>query len=199
MNVSLGVDVGQRHEASGLCVVEVEERRFGDTFEHHYLVRQLLRWAESRSFPVLAEEVGRLAQAIERRTGQCPMVYVDVTHLGDRVVHLIEEELPGGLVHPVYFNHGDRRVVDRDEIRLGKAWLVTHLQTLLQCSQLHLVQTPEAVVLAQELLDYTIKGEPDAHERCGSFRVGRYDELVTALGLAVQEVPQHVVSLEFLL
>jgi len=92
------------------------------------------------------------------------------------------------VVYAVYFNHGDRRLeVSRNEIRLGKAWLVSRLQALLQTGRLHLPRTPEAEALAVELLDYEIRVDSDANDRYGAFKVGTHDDLVTALGLAVQD------------
>jgi hypothetical protein len=45
----------------------------------------------------------------------------------------------------------------------------------------------EAKILAEELLNYEIRVEENANDRYGAFRVGTHDDLVTALGLAVQE------------
>lgn len=52
--------------------------------------------------------------------------------------------------------------------------------------RLHLPRTAEAETLAEELLDYEIRVDQDANDRYGAFRVGAHDDLVTALGLAVQ-------------
>jgi len=60
---------------------------------------------------------------------------------------------------------------------------------LLQQGRLHLPRPPEAETLGQELADYELQVQPDANDRYGAFRVGTQDDLVTALGLAVQEVP----------
>jgi hypothetical protein len=98
------------------------------------------------------------------------------------------QEAPACPVRPVYFTHGDRRVEQRDRsISLGKAWLVSRLQALLQTARILLPRTTEAHVLAQELLDYEIHVDEKANDTYGAFRVGSYDDLVTALGLAVQE------------
>jgi hypothetical protein len=70
-------------------------------------------------------------------------------------------------------------------VTLGKAFLVTNLQTLLQTGRLHLPRTSQAERLAKELLDFEIRLEENANERYGAFRVGSQDDLVTALGLAV--------------
>lgn len=72
------------------------------------------------------------------------------------------------------------------EVSLGKAFLVSRLQALLQTRRLHLPRSPEAEALAQELLDYEIRVDENANDRYGAFRVGTHDDLVTALGLAVQ-------------
>jgi hypothetical protein len=41
----------------------------------------------------------------------------------------------------------------------------------------------------QELLDYEIRVDENANDKYGAFRVGTHDDLVTALGLAVQREP----------
>ena len=92
----------------------------------------------------------------------------------------------------MYFTHGDHRTEHsgEDKVTLGKAYLVSRLQALLQCNRLHLPATAESRALAQELLDYEIRVEEDANERYGAFRGGSHDDLVTALGLAVQFDPK---------
>jgi hypothetical protein len=75
-------------------------------------------------------------------------------------------------------------------IKIGKAWLVSRLQVLLQSKRLHLPDSDEARVLAKELQDYQIKVDQDANDKYGAFKVGTHDDLVTALGLACQEDAQ---------
>ena len=60
---------------------------------------------------------------------------------------------------------------------------------LLQTGRIHLPRTREAEVLAQELLDYEIRVNESSNDTYGAFRVGSHDDLVTSLGLAVQEEP----------
>ncbi len=74
-------------------------------------------------------------------------------------------------------------------MRLGKAWLVSRMQALLQGGLLHLPNTSEAEQLGRELLDYEIRVSEDANDRYGAFSVGTHDDLVTALGLAVLADP----------
>ncbi len=87
----------------------------------------------------------------------------------------------------MYFTFGAKRTLEGETVRLGKAWLVSRLQALLQAVRLHLPQTAEAVALAQELLDYEIRVDPDGDAKFGAFTVGRHDDLVMAVGLATQE------------
>lgn len=57
-------------------------------------------------------------------------------------------------------DHGlraSRVQVDHRTVRLGKAYLVSRLQMLLQSSRVHLPRTAEAEALATELLDYQIR------------------------------------------
>jgi hypothetical protein len=43
-----------------------------------------------------------------------------------------------------------------------------------------------------EPLDYEIRVSEDANERYGAFKVGSHDDLITALGLAVQQDPKRL-------
>ncbi len=46
---------------------------------------------------------------------------------------------------------------------------------------------PEAPAMIDELANYEIKVDQNANDRYGAFRVGKHDDLVTALGLATQD------------
>ena len=69
---------------------------------------------------------------------------------------------------------------------LPKAYLVSRLRALLQTGCVHLPRTAEAEALAAGLLDYEIRVDQNANDCYGAFRVATHDDLVTALGLAVQ-------------
>ena len=206
-SVIIGAKIGQRHERTGIAVVEREQR--GDVW--HFTARHLERLPAGKPYP---ESAGRLAavtegaraQAIQRlpvhqttmlnadeqryyrrsEERHAVTVYADVTGLGDPVIRLLAAS--GVEATPVYFTHGDRRekMENGGGVLLGKGWLVAELQVLLQTGRLHLPETKDAATLAKELTEYEIKMEPDANERYGAFAVGSQDELVTALGLTVQ-------------
>jgi hypothetical protein len=95
-------------------------------------------------------------------------------------------------VTAVYFVAGEHRTVAGGEVRLGKAFMVSRLQSLLQTDRLHLPDTSEARQLARELLDFEIRVDERANDLHGAFKVGSHDDLVTALGLAVHQRPAVV-------
>jgi hypothetical protein len=187
MVVRIGVKAGQRHEPSGLCAAEILERDDLGCAEVHFLARYLERLPAGTRFPAIAERAGEVVLRLRERRVACSRFYLDATGLGQPIVELFRQYSQGVKVTPVYFTHGDRREADWQQVRLGKAYLVTRLQLLLQTRRLHLPRTPQAESLAQELTTYEIRLPPDANDRYGAFSVGPHDDLVTALGLAVQD------------
>ena len=187
MAVFVGTRLGQRCEPGAICVVEGRLRtpdghrcRFT-----HFTTRLIERLPPGTTFPEGAARVGEIVRNLSQKMRLRADVIVDATGLGSPIVSLLESE--NLRVIAVYFNHGDRRIEEKNyEIRLGKAWLVARLQMLLQTQRLHLPESPEARSLAKDLLDYQIDIDPAANEKYGAFKVGAQDEMVTALGLAVQ-------------
>lgn len=184
----IGIDIGQKRDPTAIAVVETEKREDG----YHFLVRHLERLPLGTPYPAVAERVAEIAASVRRRSRRTPHVFVDATGVGQPVVDLMRKAGTSEVI-PTYFTHGDRRIERRSppgrlEVSLGKAYLVCRLQTLLQCHRLHLpAQMDEARVLADELLNYEIRVDENANDRYGAFKVGKHDDLVTALGLAVQE------------
>lgn len=194
----IGIDIGQKREPTAIAVAEIDYRPPADPARHrepdesHYVVRHLERLDLGTRYPEVAGRLGEICQGVAGRGRREPVVFADATGLGDPVIEVLRARAP--LAHriwSVHFNHGDRRLEDRDQriVTLGKAYLVSRLQTLLQGGRLHLPRTGEADRLARELLDFEIRVTEDANERYGAFRVGSQDDLVTALGLATQKEP----------
>jgi hypothetical protein len=194
--VTVGVDIGQRRDPTAIAVVEQEHRGS----ETHHMVRYLERLPLGSPYPAVAERVAAVVRGVHTATsGEAPTLYMDATGVGTPIVDVLRAVGVGDLAQlvAVYFTHGDRRKVERGEVKLGKAWLVSRMQALLQSGLLHLPRTAEADALGKELLDYEIRVTEDANDRYGAFRVGAHDDLVTALGLATQEDQSGVVSTSY--
>jgi hypothetical protein len=183
--VTIGIDIGQRVDPTAVAVAQ-QELRAGD---EHFLVRHLERLPLGTPYPDVAQRLAAIVAGVEAQVGRRGIrstitVYADATGVGTPVCDLLKAS--GTPVTPVFFTHGDRRTEVDGELRLGKAWLVSRLQALLQSGRLHLPLTGEAEALGRELLDYEIRVDENANDRYGAFKVGTHDDLVTALGLAVQ-------------
>ncbi len=210
--VTIGVDIGQKRDPTAIAVVEGELRSIAGRTERYHIVRHLARLPLGTPYPDVAARVAAVVGgvydrptrtapvtqtiSVDPRTGagrvhRAPILpsvrlYADATGVCQPVVDLLEDA--GIRAVAVYFTHGDRRVVQADgAILLGKAWLVSKLQALLQTGRLLLPKAAEAEVLAQELLDYEIRVDQDANDKYGAFKVGAHDDLVTAVGLAVHD------------
>ena len=189
--ILIGVDFGQQSEPSGICVVEHQKRKLDGRTVNHFVVRHLERLSIGSSFVEVAKRLSEITRGIRQRGTSTPTVYVDVTGLGEAIIDMIRQETSGSRkITPVRFTYGDQMTHENGQVRLGKAYLVTRLQTLLQTGCLHLPDTSEARALAKELLAYEIRIEKDANQHEGAFRVGSRDELVTALGMAVHKEPR---------
>jgi hypothetical protein len=186
--VTIGVHFGQRREPTAICVAEIEERQVAGRYVNHFNIRRLERLPIGTPYPEVVDRVTAIVRKVRAEHDATVVLYLDATGLGGPVVDPIHRAPITATVFDVYINHGDRRlVVDQREIRLGKAYLVTRLQVLLQAGRVHLPDTEEARTLAEELMDYEVEVAPDANDRYGAFKVGSRDDLVTALGLALQE------------
>lgn len=182
MDAVVGVDIGQKRDPTAICVAEVDRRGS----EVHFLTRHLERLPLGTPYPEIATRLGEIFFRVERRTSRWPKIYVEATGVGTPVVDLLREACPKGEITPVYFTHGEHRREENGEVRLGRAYLVSRLQALLQTGRVHLPRPAEAEVLVEELVNYEIRISTNANDVYGAFRVGTHDDLVTALGLAVQ-------------
>lgn len=185
MEVAIGVDIGQKRDPTALCTATSETRLDDGRKTTHFLVRHLERLPLGTRYPEVARRVARLYNAATEKTDSRVTVYVDATGVGQPIIDLLAEESVKATA--CYFTYGDRRTEkSHQEVTVGKAFLVSRLQSLLQTGRLHLPQSDEAQVLAQELQDYEIRVDENANDKYGAFKVGTHDDLVTALGLAVQ-------------
>jgi hypothetical protein len=182
----------EKHNPTAICVAEIDKRQRRRRQVNHFVVRHLERLPLGTSYPTVAHRLAEVSAGIRQRTDRRPYLYVDATGMGQPIIHLLRTETTGlGSIKPVYFTYGDQRTEEGGQVRLGKAYLVSRLQVLLQMGRLHLPRTAESETLAQEFLDYEIEVDENANDRYGAFRVGTHDDLVTAVGLAVQTDKPH--------
>ena len=195
--VTIGIDVGQRVDPTAIAVCQLE----GDYFTVHYLERLPLGTA----YPAVAKRVRVLFERTAKKValelsqpmllalpdaleeaGRRIWTFIDITGVGSPVCELLREGMGAEHITGVSFTYGDRCGVypGSREGSLGKGFLVSRLQVLLQSRRIALPETSEARALAEELLDYEIRVTDDANARYGAFKVGTHDDLVTALGLA---------------
>lgn len=187
--VTIGVDIGQRVDPTAIAVVEREQRPGTAGLGWHHTARYLERLPLGTPYPDVALRLAEVAALVAERTTGRPRLYLDATGVGQPVVDVLKQHRVPATLVAVYFTHGDRRLPgEAGAITLGKAWLVSRLQALLQGEYLHLARAhPEAELLTRELLDYEIRVTQNANDTYGAFKVGSHDDLVTALGLACQD------------
>jgi len=180
MGIAVGVELTQQR--ASICVIEGSHRDDGV----HFLVRHLERLAPKLSYPKVAARLDLLLLRLKMRGFKSFPVYINETAVGPPVVDLIRSACRGNRLHRVIFNHGHQPPEYAGALlKIGKSWLVGHLQVLLQTERLHLPGSPDAVTLAEDLKSYDGPPETSGSEIPGNFRVGTKDDLVNALGMAV--------------
>ena len=190
--ITIGADIGQKRDPTAVAVSEESVRVVGGKLETYHGIRRLERLPLGTSYPDVATRLAEIVANTRKRRGLVRMVYVDATGVGQPVVDTLAAANLGVPLMAVYFTHGDRRLEQDGPPRyvsLGKTWLVSRLQVLLQTGRILLPKTAEAEALAKELMDYEIRVTEQANDTYGAFKVGAHDDLVTALGLATQLDP----------
>jgi hypothetical protein len=180
------VDIGQRRDPTAIVVTEAGPQADGRGIV--FVGRHLEALPLGTPYPDVAARIVEVVTGAAER-GEVRGVFLDATGVGQPVVDIVEAAARDcWSMRPVYFTHGDRLTgdVNAGPLTVGKAYLVSRLQVLLQDKRLRLPSTwTEAPALIAELLDYEIRVSEDANDRYGAFKVGAHDDLVTALGLAV--------------
>jgi len=87
---------------------------------------------------------------------------------------------------PINFVHGEK--YNRSKGSLGKAFLVSRLQSILQEERFHAPDIPEVVAMCEELMVYEIKVSDEGKDTYGA-STGKHDDLATAAGLSCLEDP----------
>jgi hypothetical protein len=175
-----------------------------DEIATYYLVRHLERLPLGTAYPEvarhLAELVGTLRMRQDEEDATPPpwarkvRVFADATGVGRPVVDLLRSALRGVRnvsLTAVSITGTDHREggFGSHEIRVGKAYLTSRLQALLQTHRIKLPETEAAQALADELRDFEIRVSDRGTFGAGA-RPGHHDDLVIALALATLEEPR---------
>lgn len=192
---ALAVDPGQSIDPTAICVVErvrepipPEQGGVGaDLFQQLgppiFHVRWLERLPLQTSYIVVVAHVANLLQHSPLR-GNCRLI-LDRTGVGRPVADLFTH---GGLDPvSVTITAGDQEHVEADGSgwRVSKLQLISRLQAELHAGNLKIAKSlPEAAALASELSDFRVHFSDAGFSSFGA-RVGKHDDLVLALSLAL--------------
>ncbi len=191
--VVVGLDVGQRRDPTAIAVAEVGQRETARTSygltrpESVFTIRSLGRLPLGTGYPMVIHRVAEVMVKIKAIDPyNSPELVVDATGVGMPVFDELRRSLSDLCrVVPATFVAGGRFSYEDGGIKLGKGFLVSRLQALIQGERIRLPETEQAKALAKELTDYEIRVDESAKVTAGAFKTGTHDDLATALGLAV--------------
>ncbi|MEM9553707.1 MAG: hypothetical protein AAGC60_05565 [Acidobacteriota bacterium] len=183
----IGVDVGQSHDPTALCVAEEDERTVAGRSTVHWLVRHLERLPLGTPYPAVVERLEAVIDHAADRAGLRPVLLVDATGVGKPIVDRLRTLAPPADLWAVQFVSGSRCTLDRAKrhLRAGKQRIIRHLEIALEQGRVHLPSTREADALARELQTFERRIDTNGSVRLEAFRHGTHDDLVTALALVV--------------
>ncbi len=215
--ICIGIDVGQLRDNTAISVAEVKQVHTGryhytrePVLGHHdkngqwvsdkgadpvmvaeYTIRNIRRLPLGTSYPDVAIVIAEMLCSPVFK-GRKVRVLMDVTGVGRPVYDdlrkeiKLREEAKDTWLKPVTFSHGEH--YNRTTGLLGKAYLVSRLQALLQGGRVHAPDTAEVRATLEELKVYEIKIDDKGKDTYGG-AIGKHDDLATALALSCLENP----------
>jgi hypothetical protein len=190
--VFVGVTVRPQAQPSAVVVTQLDyiysriTRKRLDMFT----LRGLEMISAHTPYQAIAERLKQIVDNVHTQAAQYKarvILYVDVTGLGDPIIDLIKAKVDPLIT--VYVTNSDKRSENKDKVTVGKSWLIAKMQTILQDGRLKAPKTPVTEVILNDLLLYDLDPAPTDNELTGSFTVGTQDQLLTALALACQGIP----------
>jgi hypothetical protein len=182
----LGLDLGQSHEFTALCILEQrfvpQAEQPGYTTAHYDLVH-LERWPLQTPY---LEIVRHVAELVVKPPLAYPTLVVDQTAVGKAVVDLFRSVNLRANLQPVVITGGHEIGGGDGNYLVPKTELVSTVQLLLQGRRLRIAPTlKEARTLAKELQTFkTQKVTLTAGETFEAWREREHDDLVLAVALA---------------
>ena len=120
-------------------------------------------------------------------------VLIDVTGVGRPILDMLKaeivlrKELREVSLQPISFVHGEK--YNRTTGTLGKAYLVSRLQSLLQSGRVHAPDTAEVKAMLEELRVFEVRVSESGTDQYGAFKTGTHDDLAVSAALATLEDP----------
>jgi hypothetical protein len=185
-----GVDLGKRYDPSTVAIVEVDYTEG----QRRYFVRYLHRFTLRMLYSDVAKQIARLDdmlkdKAIELRKKDSITWVLDTTGVGEGVAELIEKAMPLADLKKVYITGGLKASYAHDnynEIHLPKSQLVSTLVAAFDAKAIYLTRdSREIEAIIDELRNYEIHVSENAGRETYGAKVGKHDDLITALGLAI--------------
>jgi hypothetical protein len=208
--VTIGVDLGQRADYTAIAVLEGWREQLPGLSrpQSRFLVRQLGRLELGTNYLAVARRVREVVARARPRAAGALTVYVDATGVGGPVLDVVRSVDLHAALMSVYFTSTDRLVPVHQErpktagvlgssrgpvieLRMGKAYMVSRLQALLQGRRLEFAHDlPGAAAVRKEISDYEIRASDAGNDTFGAFSHGTHDDVVAAVGLAsIREPP----------
>ncbi len=201
--VTIGVDVGKSSDPTAIAVARVETH----DKEQHFYIPHLSRVPLGTTYPKIASRITEIVRGVERiliyriaqdllanpytpeiekKARESIWVLMDATGVGNPVVDYVREMIPEISVCGVIFSYSEHSSVRwrAPEGVMGKHFLVSRLQLLIQSKRIHLPYVKEREILIDELKNYEMQISKSGTDTYGAFKKGTHDDMVTALGLA---------------
>jgi phage FluMu gp28-like protein len=194
----VGVDLGQKHDYTAVCVVERTEEMYDVhdrvTWERkretRYLLRHMERVRLGTPYTEVVERICEVAGEPKIR-GRCELV-VDATGVGGPVVDMLRRSA-GCEVVPVTITGGDAVIKNGREWRVPKRDLVIGLQVMFEKEEVQISGSmAETGKFMKELMGMRVKVSAAGHDSYGSRREGSHDDLVLAAALGCWRAKTYV-------
>jgi hypothetical protein len=184
---AIGLDIGARHDRTALAVLELRYK--GDT--PHLFVKYLKRLKLGILFADVATQTRRVVSLLRKEAtkngARCDItLLVDASGVGGGVAEMIVAALPNEDVRSVFITGGQSaRLEDGGHVYLSKSLLVSNLVALFESHRIYLSKySREMDALLDELANFEVKVSEDTGNESYNAKTGKFDDLVTALGLA---------------
>ncbi len=184
-NFIVGLDLGQAHDPSALCVLQRSVVLDPATRARatHFACPWLKRWPLGTSYVTIGDDVENLVSKPPLRG--CDLV-IDATGCGRPVYDLFKAKKLTAKLHGVVITCGvsEKKPTGQPFHHVAKVILISTVQVALQQRRMQFAATlPEVSTLVKEFQDYRVKITPAQNEVFNA-REGANDDLLLSVALA---------------